>query len=476
VAATATSAAHTLRTSRPRRRSELGLLIVGCLVVAFAELLGYLGTYNRLPPGYGVFCVVLAAMALVGHLANRYLVPEADPVVLPVILVLNGLSFVMMQRLAPYEGQLHLAGYQALWSLIGLSAYVGTLLLVKRSRDLERYRYLLVLLAFLLLLSPLVPGLRDPVGDSQGVYLWVKLGPITFQPVEIAKLLLVIFFASYFVEKRELLSMSTNRVGNRMLPDLRSYGPIAVAWLASAAVILLERDIGFSLLLFVLFIAMLWVTTGRWIYIILGVVAFGLGTYFASHLLAQVDTRITIWLDPWKYVHHNYRGYTTPGFQPAMSEVMMGKGGLTGSGIGLGSAPAIPVAQSDFIFAAIGNELGLIGTTSVLVGFMLLIGSGIRIAERARSEFAKLLALGLTVVIGFQSFFIMAGVTRILPLTGVTLPFVSYGGSSLVANYVLVALLMRISNEGSDPVATAPPHVIAAPAHRRGRLRAAPSS
>ena len=441
--------------SHPRRRSELGLILVGALVVIFADVLAYLGTYNRFPPHLGVFVGILLAMGLAGNVANRFLAPEADPVILPVVLVLNGLGFVMMERLAPYVSSPHLAGYQALWSGVGLFAYIVTLLVIRRSRDLERYRYLLLASAFVLLVLPLVPGLKDQGPSTQGVYLWVRLGPISFQPVEIAKLLLVIFFASYFTEKRELLSMATNRVGNRLLPDLRGFGPIAVAWLGAVGIIILERDVGFSALLFVLFVAMLWVTTGRWTYLVLGAVALVVATFIASHFLSQVNERFTVWLDPWKYV-------SGIGYQPAMGEVMMGRGGIAGRALGLGGAPAIPVAQSDFIFAAIGNELGLIGTSAIVVAFMLLVGSGTRIALRARSGFSKLTALGLTVVIGFQAFFIMGGVTRLLPLTGLTLPFVSYGGSSLLANYILIALLMRISNDNAEPIQTAMPQMLSA--------------
>lgn len=437
--------------SRPRRRSELGLLLVGAIFVVFAEVLVYLGTYNRFPPNLWLFALILVVMGLVGNIANRALAPEADPVVLPVVLVLNGLGFIMMQRLAnsPVVSAVHLAGYQAVWSALGLFAYVVTLAVFRHSRDLERYRYLLALAAFVLLVLPLMPGLKDYAADANGAYLWVKLGPASFQPIEISKILLVIFFASYFVEKRELLSMATNRVGNRLLPDLRGFGPIAVAWLASVGIILIERDIGFSLMLFVLFISMLWVTTGRWTYVLLGIVAFAIGTFVASHILSQVNTRIEVWLDPWKTLH-------TTGYQPAMGEVMMGKGGVTGTGLGLGGAGYIPVAQSDFVFAAIGNELGLAGTSAVVVAFMIIVGAGVRIANRAHSDFAKLAAFGLTVILGIQAFLIMAGVSRLLPLTGVTLPFVSYGGSSLLANYILIALLMRISHEGSADAIAAP--------------------
>jgi cell division protein FtsW (lipid II flippase) len=462
------AALATTSKSKPRRRSELGLLLVGMIVVAFAYVLATLGVYNRLPARFITFIAILLGVAVLINLVNRWLVPEADPVLMPVILVLNGLGFVMIMRLAPYVTAPHLAGYQAAWSLLGVGAYAGTLFVVRRSRDLERYRYVIVLVAILLLVMPLVPHLGDAAENIDGVKLWVKLGPVTFQPVEVAKLLLVIFFASYFVEKRELLSMSTHRVGNHMLPDLRPFGPIAFAWVASLAVILLEKDIGFSLLLFILFLAMLWVTTGRWTYLVLGIIAFVVGTYLAAAVLSQIGERVDIWLDPWKYLPP---GANQTGYQPVMGELGLAQGGLTGTGLGLGTPQAIPVAQSDFIFAAFGEELGLIGAGAIIAGFVLIVGSGLRAAVRAPSEFSKLVALGLTVTLGFQAFLIMAGVTRLLPLTGVTLPFVSYGGSSLLANYILIALVMRISNEGAEPPVPIPRGMRAVTARRADRRR-----
>ncbi|MGH9303464.1 MAG: FtsW/RodA/SpoVE family cell cycle protein [Acidimicrobiales bacterium] len=429
---------------KPRRRSELGLLAVAILTVIFAYLLESLAVENRIPPNIVAFIIATVLIALVCNVVNRRLVPNADPILIPIVLLLNGLGYVMLSRLAPFvSGGHHLVAYQAIWSVLGIVAYIATLLVIRRSRDLERYRYLTLLAAIVLLVLPLLPHLGNSPNNTNGVRLWVDLGPITFQPVEISKLLLVIFFASYFVEKQELLSMATHRIGNRLVPDLRPFGPIAFAWLCSVAVILLERDIGFSLLLFFMFLAMLWVTTGRWTYLLLGVIAFVVGTYFASILLHQVNARIAIWLNPWKDVLGS-------GYQPVMGELGLARGGISGTGLGLGLPYNIPVSTSDFIFAAFGEELGLIGGTALVAAFVLITGSGLRAALRARSEFSKLAALGFTVVIGFQAFFIMAGVARLLPLTGVTLPFVSYGGSSLVANYILVAFLMRISNEGSQ--------------------------
>ncbi|MGA3352101.1 MAG: FtsW/RodA/SpoVE family cell cycle protein [Acidimicrobiales bacterium] len=435
---------------KQRRRSELGLLIVAVVVLTFAYLLASLGTYGALPSNALEFIGVSVALAFVVHVANRFLAPEADPVIMPVVLLLNGIGFVMIYRL---DASVQMAAdapwhYQAVWTVLGVVAYVMTLFVVRRSRDLERYRYMLMFAALALLVLPLVPVLgRTPEAQLNGVKLWIRLGPITFQPVEIAKLLLVIFFASYFVEKREMLSLSTRRVGNRLMPDLRPLGPIAVAWVVSLMVILFEHDIGFSLLLFVMFITMLWVATGRWTYVVGGLVAFVAGTFLAAHLpfaKTLIDQRVGAWINPWAH-------YSSYGYQTVQGEIALGRGGLTGSGLGLGSPYDIPVAYSDFIFAAIGEELGLLGTTAVVAGFLLLVGAGIRAAIRARSQFSQLAAVGFTAILGFQSFFIMAGVVRLLPLTGVSLPFIGYGGSSLLANYVLVALIVRISDEGATP-------------------------
>ncbi len=305
----------------------------------------------------------------------------------------------------------------------------------------------------MLLVSPLLPKIGESIN---GARLWVHVHSLEFQPVEIAKILLVIFVASYFVEKRELLMISTRRLGNRLVPDLRVLVPVALAGAAALLIILAEHDIGFSLILFVVFLVLLWIATGRWSYVLVGLLLFAAATFVAAKTLGQVDGRIAVWLDPWKY--YRTAGYYA-GQQPVQGELAFARGGLWGSGLGLGIGigpagnpyPPIPIAYADFIFAIFGEELGLIGTSAMVVGYLLVIGAGLRAAIRARSDFARLLAVGLTCTLGFQTFFIMAGVLRLLPLTGVTLPFVSYGGSSLVANYILIALLMRISDEGNAP-------------------------
>lgn len=426
-----------VRRAMPRRRTELGLLAIDWVVITFAYILASLGTKAALPTNLGPFVGAMVALSLVVHLANRWLAPDADAVILPIVALLNGLGYVVIARLATSEAPAHL---QAVWTALGVAVYVATLVLFRRSRDLERYRYLLALVGIGLLLSPLLPVVGETINGSR---LWLRLGPISFQPVELAKLCLVIFFASYFVEKRELLTTPTARVGNHLVLDPRPFGPILLAWGFSVLIIVAEKDVAFALLIFLLFLAMLWMATGRLTYVLIGAVLFVAGTFLGAHLLGQVNERIAIWIDPWKTAQ-------TTGYQIAQAQYAMGSGGLAGSGLGLGHPNLVPLAGTDMIFAAIGEELGLLGTTAVVIAFALLVGAGLRIALAARSQFAKLLAAGLTTVVALQSFIIMAGIIRILPFTGITLPFVAYGGSSLVANYVLVALLMRLSTEGES--------------------------
>jgi cell division protein FtsW (lipid II flippase) len=355
------------------------------------------------------------------------------------------------------------APLQAAWTAGGVAAYVLTLALVRRSRDLDRYRYILLALGVVLLLLPLVPHLGRTIG---GARLWVHIGQFEFQPVELAKIVLCIFFASYFVEKRELLTIPTARFRNRLVLDPRPVVPILLAWAFAIGVMSLEHDIGFSALLFTLFIGMLWVTTGRTGYLVLGIILFGIGAFLSGRYLYQTHIRVEDWLDPWRYA-------STSGEQLVQSWYSLGSGGIGGSGLGLGiGAYKIPVPNTDFIFAVIGEEMGLLGSTMVVVAFLLLVGAGLRIAQAARSEFAKLAAVGLTMIIGFQAFFIIGGIVRLLPLTGITLPFVSYGGSALIANYVLIALLMRISDEGGASVDSADQEQYEQSQERRHRLLA----
>ncbi len=426
---------------RLRRNTELGLILLGAVVTAGLYTLASLGTTANLPVNIGPFLGVVLALLAGAHVATRRLAPASDGVLLPLAGLLNGLGYVWIARLDP-----DLAALQAIWTAVGITAYVATLVLVPKARDLDRYRYTFMLVGIALLLLPLVPGIGKTVN---GARIWLQLGPLSFQPGEFAKIVLAVFFASYLVEKRELLGMAGHRVGPVMLPELRHFGPVLLAWGTSLLVMVSERDLGSSLLFFALFVVMLWVATERLSYLLVGVLLFAGGAVAAASAFGHVRQRVEIWLDPWAAA-------TDQGFQLVQATFALAWGGIVGTGPGLGNPDRIPLVETDFIFAAIGEELGLLGSAGVLVTFLLMVGTGLRIALSAHTPFNKLLAAGLTAILGIQAFIIIGGVIRVVPLTGITLPFVSYGGSSLVANYVLLALLIRISSDNAESELQAP--------------------
>lgn len=421
--------------ARARRRTELGLIIIAAVITGGAYVLATLGRTASLPANIWPFLGVVLGLVLVAHVAIRRLAPCADGLLLPVAGLLNGLGYVMIVRLDS-----DLASLQAIWSGIGIAAFVATLAIVRRGRDLQRYRYTLLLLGIVLLMLPM-----SPLGkDVNGARVWISVGSMSFQPGEIAKLCLVVFVASYLVANRELLGMATWPRFRPILPHPKYLGPVLVAIGIGLAMLVVQNDFGQSLLLITVFIIMLWVGTGRVGYLSVGFGIFAAGAYLAVHQVAHVRQRFDVWLHPWA-TYDKVGG----GYQVAQGAYALAWGGLTGTGLGLGSPSLVPEAQNDFIFAVIGEELGLAGTTIVIVAYLVLIGSGLRIAVQAKDRFDALLAVGLTALLGFQSFIIIGGVTRMLPLTGVALPFVSYGGSSLVASYILLALLVRVSDEST---------------------------
>ena len=417
--------------SSSRRNTELGLVLLAALLTGGAYALAALGTISTLPADIGPFLGIVLGLMLVAHVANRFLAKGADPLLLPLAGFLNGIGYVVIARLDE-----ELAALQATWTFIGVATYVGGLLVLRRVKDLQRYKWTFALVGIGLLMLPFVPGIGRVVNGSR---LWVSLGPINFQPGEFAKVALAIFFAGYLVERREVLAMATWKVGPFWLPEPRHLGPVVVAWSLSLVILLGQRDLGSSLLFFALFVVMLWVATERPSYLVVGGLLFAGGAFLAWTQFSHVQDRVAIWIDPWAQA-------SGKGYQIVQATFAFAWGGITGTGLGLGDPTRIPEVENDFIFAAIGEELGLLGATAIVVAFLLLVGSGFRIAVRTDRPFEKLLATGLTTVLGVQAFLIMAGVTRVLPLTGVTLPLVSYGGSSLVANYLLLAILVRISD------------------------------
>ncbi|MDQ3895877.1 MAG: FtsW/RodA/SpoVE family cell cycle protein [Actinomycetota bacterium] len=415
-----------------RRNTELGLMVMAGVLTAGAYTLAGLGRSASLPANLVPFLLVILGLLGAAHVATRRLAPGADGILLPLAGLLNGVGYVFIARLDS-----DLAALQAMWTLFGMAAFVATLVFVRRARDIERFRYTFALVGIGLLLMPLLPGIGQNIN---GARLWVRLGALTFQPGELAKIALCVFFASYLVEKQPLLAMGTRRVAGVWVPNVRHFGPIVLAWAFSLVVMFFEKDLGSSLLFFALFIVLLWVATARNVYLGIGGVMFAGGAFLAWSIFDHVKTRISILIDPWSVA-------SGAGYQTVQALFAFAAGGLTGTNISQGSPQRIPAVATDFIFAAIGEELGLLGTAAVLMAFLLMVGAGLRIAMRVESPFEKLLAAGLTAILGLQTFIILGGVIRLVPLTGITLPFVSYGGSSLISNYILLALLLRISDD-----------------------------
>jgi cell division protein FtsW (lipid II flippase) len=424
---------------RPRQRAAIALTILALLLSVGAYALVGLGKRGHLPVDLALY----GSLFLVGY-AGAYVVirrsaPWADPALFPIAGVLTGLGFAVIFRLSG-----GLAAEQATWVVVGLLAFCATLLLVRDHRQLDAYTYTIGLIGLVLLLLPIVPVIGRTIN---GARLWVKLGPVGFQPSELGKVFIVVFLASYLSAKRELLQVATGRLGPLRLPSAKHLAPILVAWGASLVVLFVEKDLGASLLYFAIFVVMLWVATGRAAYLIIGLVLFAAGAAMGYAAFSHVQARVDIWLhalDPKRVFEFGYG-------QLAQAQFGMATGGLVGAGLGRGSPTLIPYASTDFIFAAIGEELGLLGTTAILLLFVALVGRGLKAAVECPDAFGKLLAAGLSTVIGLQAFVIVGGVTRVIPLTGVTLPFVSYGGSSLVSNFILLALLIRVSAGPAPP-------------------------
>jgi len=421
---------------RPRN-AELGLLVLA-IIIAFgtSALVDVAGS-----PGVSAeairFTVVLAVLAVGAHIAVRKLAPSADPTLLGIAILLSGFGFGVIRRIDP-----RLADAQLAWIAVGVGAFALTLLLVRDYRILENFRYSLMLVGIVLLLLPVTPIGTDL---SRSARLWVQLGPLTFQPSEIAKVVLATFVAGYLAVKHEVMTISSFRIGPLGIPAPRHFGPLLMAWGLSLAVMFYEKDLGSSMLFFALYVVTLYAATSRGAYALAGLGLFAVGINIAYHRFAHVAARVQDWLNPWP----NFQG---SGRQIVQSAFALGTGGFTGVGLGRGHPELIDpglrsgTLPTDFIFAAVGEELGLLGTVALLLLFGLIVARGFHIALRSRDHFGTLLATGLTIIIGLQSLLIMGGVSRLLPLTGITLPFVSYGGSSLLANFILIALLMRVSD------------------------------
>lgn len=429
-----------------KRGTELMLLAFAVGIVLFAYANVGLAVEGSLPTDILTLGVGMGVIALVFHLVVRVVAAYADPVLLPAATLLNGLGLVMIRRIDMARGKGVMEGAavrQLMWSAIAVAAAIGLLCLIRDHRRLRRYTFTFALAGLALLMMPLLPFIGMNINGNR---IWIHVGPLSFQPSEVAKILLTIFFASYLVQTRDALSLVGKRVLGFPLPRARDMGPILLAWLTSLAVLVFEKDLGTSLLFFGLFVAMLYVATERRSWIAIGLGLFFSGCYLAYLLFPNFQNRVTLWLDPF-----------APGLSDQVARSLMGLafGGLTGTGLGRGY-PTFNYAEanSDFIMSSFGEELGLVGLTAMIALFAIIVERGLRIAIACRDGFGKLLATGLAFSICLQCFVVLGGITRVIPLTGLTTPFLSAGGSSLLANWAIIALLLRISDQARRPAVT----------------------
>ena len=448
----------------PKRRStELALLGFAVLITVAAQCVVDLTITGSLRPELLTFGGWISALWLVAHLVVRRWAPYADPLLLPAVALLVGLGLAVIHRLDLAVEQFDStaaredAPVQLTWATLGVLLFVAVLALVRDHRTLARLAYTLALVGLVLLAIPaLLPASLSTVN---GAKIWIRVAGFSIQPGEFAKILLIIFFAAYLVDKRDVLALASRRVAGLELPRGRDLGPVLLAWVISILVLVFERDLGSSLLLFGIFVVMLYVATERSSWLIIGLGLFAGGAFLAYQIFAHVQARVDTWLDPFAY-------RDGAGYQLVQSLFGLGTGGLFGAGLGGGRPDQVPVAKSDFIAAAIGEELGLFGLVAVIVVYLVLVERGLRTSLIVRDAFGKLLAAGLAFAIAWQVFVVLGGVTGLLPLTGLTTPFLAYGGSSLVANFGLVALLVRISDAARRPAApqpTPPPKLGEAP-------------
>jgi cell division protein FtsW (lipid II flippase) len=423
--------------TRARNRELLALIPVALLLTAgfaavFAQDHSKLG---NLSVTYGAY---FFAVCLATHVYLRIRLPNADPYLFPLMALLTAFGLVMIYRIDE-----SLARDQANWFVVGLILFALTIQFLRDYEVLERYRYIIASAGLLLLMAPRLPGIGEQVN---GAYLGVKIGPLSFQPAEFAKIAIVIFLASYLRENREVLIVGARRILGVTLPPLKHFGPMLVVWGASMFMLVFIRDLGSSLMFFAAFLALLYVATGRFSFVVIGMALFLAGSWFIVATVPHVHERVEIWLHP--YVEAQGSGY-----QILQSIFAQADGGLFGKGFGQGliTVPGthdtlLPAAQTDTIYSLIVNELGLFGACGLIATYLLITARGFKVALLANDGFSKLLATGLTAVFAIQAFVIIGGVTRVIPLTGVTLPFVSYGGSSIIANFVLLALLLLVSD------------------------------
>jgi cell division protein FtsW (lipid II flippase) len=431
---------------RKRRGAELFLLLLSLVIGVGSYALVGLGTDDKVPANIVEYGGGLVLLAVICHVAVRLWAPYADPVILPCVVALNGIGLAMIHRIdvarvASVADAHEYAAQQLVWTALSVACFVATLLLIRDHRRLQAYTYTMGLAGIVLLLLPLVPGLGVTIN---GARIWIRLLGFSFQPGEIAKICLALFFAGYLVVKRDALALAGRRFAGIDLPRGRDLGPILLMWVVSLGVLVFEDDLGSSLLFFGLFVVLLYVATERSSWLIVGFGLFTVGAYVGYLAFGHVQTRVDGWLHPFS----NYDEY----YQIVQGQYGLAWGGILGRGWGEGSPQLTPFAWSDFIGTSLGEELGLTGLMAIIVIYGIIVERGLRTALVCRDPFGKLLAVGLAVALAIQVFVVIGGVTKLIPLTGLTTPFLSYGGSSLIANWIIAALLLRISDHARRPL------------------------
>lgn len=439
---------------RSRRGVELALLLASCSFGVVGWVVSHLNLHGTLPPELLWGAGIWYGMALVAHLVVRWRAPYADPVILPAVMLLNGLGLAMIARLdQAYDPVTHDAARQLLWTGLGLALFVAVLVFLHDHRRLQRFPYLMFLGALVMLLLPLLPVIGRATG---GARIWIRIAGFSFQPAEVAKIMLAVGFAAYFYEKKDVLAMAGRRFLGIDFPRARDLGPIAAMWLIALGIMVFQNDLGTAMLFFGMFTVMIYVATQRPAWPILAGVGFLVAGALASRFTNHVPRRINAWLDPFSNYDAN--------FQVISAQFGFAWGGLFGRGWGQGSPSITPLPKDDFIAASLGEEIGLVGLMGVVLVYAIIVSRGMKTALICPDGYGKLLAGGLSFTFALQVFAIIGGITRLLPLTGLTTPFMSRGGSSMVANWMIVGILMVVSHRARMPQrATATPQELLQP-------------